>query len=374
VSVGAPVHVVMPEGVDDPTRPSGGNVYDRRICAGLTALGWTVRALTVPGSWPAPDIAACAALNRVVAAIPDGDVVLVDGLIASAAPDVLVPVATRLRLVVIVHMPLGEGPSGDPAVRAAERAVLSAAADVVTTSEWTRDRLLERYPLTPQRVHVAVPGADPAPLATGTPAGGRLLCVAAVTPIKGHDVLVSALATIADLTWQCDCVGSLDRDPEFAAAVAARVAHTGLADHVRFAGPLGGDGLEAAYGGSDLLVLASRSETYGMVVTEALARGIPVIAPAVGGLPEALGRGAEQGVPGVLVSPEDPKALAVALRGWLTDAGLRLRLRAAARERRDSLPAWWATSTSVSQVLNRHPMMRVCHSGENHNGPHAGNR
>ena len=45
------VHVIVPEGIDDPARPSGGNVYDRRVCRGLAALGWAVHehAVAAPG-------------------------------------------------------------------------------------------------------------------------------------------------------------------------------------------------------------------------------------------------------------------------------------------------------------------------------------
>ena len=74
-----------------------------------------------------------------------------------------------------------------------------------------------------------------------------------------------------------------------------------------------------------------------MVVTEALARGLPVVAAEVGGVPEALGHGADGDRPGLLVPPDDPAALAAALRAWLGDAELRARLRRAARERRASL-------------------------------------
>ena len=48
------VHVIVPEGIDDPARPSGGNTYDRRVCRGLAALGWTVHEHAVPGAWPRP--------------------------------------------------------------------------------------------------------------------------------------------------------------------------------------------------------------------------------------------------------------------------------------------------------------------------------
>jgi len=343
--------VVVPEGIDDPARPSGGNVYDRRICGGLTAAGWSVHERAVPGAWPSPDRAACAALAEAVADVPDGGIVLVDGLIASAAPEELVPGATRLRLVVLVHMPLGDAPLDAPVAdtRERERAVLTAAAAVVTTSEWTRDRLRDLYSL--QRgVHVARPGVDAADRAPGTTTGGELVCVAAVTPHKGHDVLLDALATLTDLAWRCRCVGPVDRDPSFVDERRRQARADGLGERVLFTGPLSGADLDAAYGAADLLVLASRAETYGMVVTEALARGLPVVATAVGGVPESLGwAGAVR--PGLLVPPGDVAGLAAALRHWLDDDDLRQRLRQAAAERRTTLPAWSTTTEQVARVL-----------------------
>ncbi|HVI19366.1 MAG TPA: hypothetical protein VM712_13385, partial [Gaiellales bacterium] len=89
------VHVVVPEGIDDPARPSGGNAYDRRVCRRLAEIGWSVHLHAVPGSWPHPDAASYTALAGVIQAIPDGAVVLLDGLVASTAPQVLVPQASR---------------------------------------------------------------------------------------------------------------------------------------------------------------------------------------------------------------------------------------------------------------------------------------
>jgi glycosyltransferase involved in cell wall biosynthesis len=90
-----------------------------------------------------------------------------------------------------------------------------------------------------------------------------------------------------------------------------------------------------------------------MVVAEALARGLPVVAADVGGVREALGHGADGTRPGLLVPPDDPSALRDALRAWLEDADLRLRLRRAARERRESLAGWLSTTSAVADVLGR---------------------
>ena len=344
--VGA-VHVVVPDGIDDSTRPSGGNAYDRRVCRGLSAIGWSVIEHPVPGSWPVPDAAARATLTGVLAGLADGAVVLLDGLIASAVPDVLLPQSGRLRLVVLVHMPLGAGPDS----RSREHRVLTAAAAVITTSRWTERLLLDRYALPPHRIHAAMPGVDLADPAPGTAAGGELLCVAAVSAHKGHDLLLAALSTIADLPWHCVCLGSLTRDPDFVQRLARQAGERGIGDRVQFAGPRTGPDLDDAYRAADVLVLASRGETYGMVVTEALARGLPVIATAVGGIPEALGRGLDGTQPGLLVPPDDPMALAAALRRWLGEPDLRHRLRQSARERRTTLTDWSITAQQISRVL-----------------------
>jgi glycosyltransferase involved in cell wall biosynthesis len=347
------VHVVVPEGIDDPARPSGGNAYDRHVCRGLASIGWSVHERAVAGCWPQPDAASRAALAGVVERIPDAAVVLLDGLVASTAPEVLVPQASRLGLVVLVHMPLGHRPADDQAdeARMRERAVLSVAAAVVTTSAWTRRRLLELYSLPADRVHVAEPAVDAADLAPGTAGGGELLCVAAVTSDKGHDVLLDALATTTDLPWHCVCVGSLDRDPAFVEDLRRRTLQGGLGDRVCFPGPRTGADLDRSYAAADLLVLASRAETYGMVVTEALARGLPVVAADVGGLTEALGHGADGIRPGLLVPPGDPAALGAAIRAWLGDAELRAQLRRAARDRRESLSRWSTTTSVLAGVL-----------------------
>jgi len=328
------VHFIVPEGIDDPARPSGGNAYDRRVCRGLAATGWTVQVHEVTG----------ATLSAALAGIPDRALVLVDGLVASPAPEVLVPESRRLRLVVLVHMPLGDEREG---------AVLAAATSVVTTSAWARRLLLQLHTLPGDRVQVAEPGAEAAELARGTPAAGALLSVAAVIPGKGHDVLVDALAQLTDLRWHCLCVGSLERDPAFVARLRRRVAAGVMDDRVRFPGPQAGAELAGSYGAADVLVLPSRAESYGMVVAEALARGLPVVATDVGGVPEALGHGADGTRPGLLVPPDDPAALRHALRAWLEDADLRGRLRRAARERRESLADWPTTTAAVADALGR---------------------
>lgn len=351
------MHVVVPEGWADPSRPSGGNEYDQRVCAGLRDRGWTVLTREVAGRWPGPDSASRAALTSALAAIPDGALVLLDGLVASAHPEVLLPEGRRVRIVVLVHLPLGCGADADgqtnAEVRTRERAVLLSAAGVVATSRWARDWLLTAYGLAPERLRAVTPGAQPARLASGTARGDRLLCVGAVTPAKGQDVLVAGLAEIAGLEWTCHVIGSLRGDPVFAAGLRERSREAGLGDRLVFSGPRTRTELDELYAAADLVAVPSRIETYGMVVTEALARGLPVVASDVGGVPEALGVAPSGQRPGHLVAAESPAELAAALRRWLTDAGWRDALRRAARERRDWLSDWSVTTDGLARVLSQ---------------------
>lgn len=353
------VHFVMPGGVDDPATPSGGNAYDRRVTLDLPGFGWQVHKHAVDGEWPRPGTAARAELARVLSELPDGAAVLLDGIVACGVPEIIVPEADRLSLAVLVHLPLGDETSLEASVAAEldakERTVLRAVSAVIGTSDWAVRRLVSHHGLAPDRVHVATPGADIAPLASGTDGVSRLLCVATLTPRKGQHRLIEALAAAADLPWTCECVGGFGNDPEYVDHLRDLIKRYGLQDRLHLAGPRAGAALDATYASADLMVLMSYAETYGMAVTEALARGIPVLATDVGGLPEAVGRAPDGGVPGILVPPEDPAALAAELRGWFGEADVRRRLKAAARGRRAALDGWATTARSLAGVLTRLP-------------------
>jgi glycosyltransferase involved in cell wall biosynthesis len=349
------VHVIVPEGFDDPGQPTGGNIYDRRVCAGLAEAGWDVLVTTVAPAWPVPGPGARADLARIVSAIPGGERVLIDGIIASPAAAQLLPHTGRMRLTVLLHMPLASvlDTHHDASAQRSERVVLGAATGVVVTSEWTRQQILTRYAIPAHRVHVARPGVDQV-AAPARPVRGHLICVGVLSRHKGQDLLVEALADLAERDWHCVLAGPLDRDPDFVGQLRTRITRLGYGHRVRLTGVLTGAALNHAYATADLLVAPSRTETYGMTVTEALAHGLPVIAAAVGGLPEALGSTADGTRPGQLVPPGDPAALAAAIGDWLGDERHRRRLRAAARLRRSTLRGWEQTTQEVAKALTAH--------------------
>ena len=335
------LHIVGPVGLSDPARPSGGNVYDLRLAAALRARGREV----------AVHEASVDGLGDLFAGLPEGATVVVDGLVGSATPDALAAASGRLGLVMLVHLPIGLAVAGGMAQPEPEARAMSAVDAVVCTSGWTRDWLAAAYDIPAERLHVVVPGADKSPLAEGSRTGDRLLSVGAITPVKGHDVLVEALSSLTDLRWTWTLVGA-SVDAEHATQLWATLWEAGLDHRVTLAGALTGADLAAAYASADLLVLPSRHETYGIVASEALARGVPVLATDVGGVRESLG-GAAGAVPGVLVPSDEPAEMAAALRDWLSDGELRTRLRHLAAERRSALEGWDVAAAAVEDVLAR---------------------
>ncbi|HUR33353.1 MAG TPA: glycosyltransferase family 4 protein, partial [Vicinamibacterales bacterium] len=176
----------------------------------------------------------------------------------------------------------------------------------------------------------------------------RLLCVASLVPRKGHDTLFTALEGLASLDWQLTCVGRLDRDAAYAAELARRAATGPLAGRVTMAGELSGDALDAAYAAADLFVLPTHYEGYGMVVAEALARGIPVVSTPTGAIPELVRDRA-----GVLVPPGNAAALGAALAPLISDRTRLGALRDGAMQARAALPTWDEACARMEEALLR---------------------
>nr|WP_321985679.1 glycosyltransferase family 4 protein [uncultured Lichenicoccus sp.] len=323
---------------------TGGYGYDRRLIAALQERGLPVRHLRWPAAFPAPDADDLAQVARSLQAWPDGSVVIIDGLAFGAMPAQAAAEARRLALVAVVHHPLALEPGARSGLLASERAALRHARAVIATSATTANFLVSDYGVPAQRLLVAPPGTDPAPLAACIGQPPRLLCVGAITPRKGHDTLVAALAEVADLDWLCTLAGDPTRAPDFESAVQRQIQAAGLADRIRVAGEVAGVG--RLYQAADLFVLASRHEGFGMALAEALAHGLPVIATRAGAIPALVPQAA-----GALVPPGDPEALAQALRRLLSDPEARRRAAAVARAAGQALPGWDLATDRVEDLL-----------------------
>ncbi|AOT03429.1 glycosyl transferase family 1 [Arthrobacter sp. U41] len=368
---------------------SGGNVYNAALARELAALGVAVETCPLDGDWPVGSAEDRSRLGGLLLADwvdgADGGngaragrtVTLVDGLLACGAPEELAAAAAAGRPAwILVHMPLDDTGHDDAGL---ERRALRAAAGVICTSGSAAAGIRARHGVS--GIRVALPGTETAALAAGSEPP-HLLAVAALLPNKDQTLLLAALSALTDQPWTASLVGSDTADPGYAALLRDTVQRLALQDRIRIPGELRGGALEAEWAAADLSLLISQAETYGLVVTESIARGVPVIVRAGTGAVEALAAGTPGSRTAPLTAPltapseeprteppeaaggaaalpgtavalgADPAPLAEVLRRWLGDPGVRARWRAAAVDARDRLPGWDATARTVLEALN----------------------
>ncbi len=353
------IDLVVPGNIDTPT---GGYIYDREILAGLRALHWRTAIHALDASFPQPTPAAVRAARATFAAIPSGSLVVIDGLALPGLERVLADEQHRLRLVALVHHPVALE-TGLDAVTArrfedAERRSLALVRRVITTSQWTA-RALARYDVDVSTLRVVEPGVDrrtmhgstdprgAAPAAAAQHQSLNLLCVATLTPRKGHALLFEALGDLRERRWHLNCAGSLLRDPAHVAALEHQIDRLRLGSRVSLLGDLDNEALERQYERADVFVLPSYLEGYGMALAEAVAYGLPVISTTAGAIPETVPAAAS-----VLVPPGDSRALAAALASLMDDPAKRALLAANARAARASLPTWKSATKKFAAALD----------------------
>ena len=326
---------------------SGGNRYDDELAAGLRARGLDLREHLVTGPWPIPKEREREQFADMLGVEQDW---LVDNIVGSAAPGAIASaVSASRRVSLLMHYFPSDDSSLSPRDRdrlaASEAAAVRCASTVVVTSEWAAREVSAGYGR--DDAVVAEPGIRPADLAPGSLASGRpakLLWLSRLTADKDPLTFIEALAQLRDLDWSAQLVGPDSVDESLTRRVHDRIVESGLDGRVEVVGPRHDDALETLWAGTDLLVHTSLAETYGMVISEALARGIPSIV--------ATGTAAvEVQAGGATFPPGSSDALAAELRAWLTDPVRAQRWRAEAAERRVHLPTWEETARVLASTL-----------------------
>ncbi|HLG45755.1 MAG TPA: glycosyltransferase family 4 protein [Reyranella sp.] len=331
---------------------TGGYAYDRRIIAELKRLGWEVDLISIGDGFPRPSLDQKAQAEARLLQTPTDRPIVIDGLAFGVLPEAAAALQRAHPVVALVHHPLAfeTGLTADEsdALLASERAALASARQVVTTSPWTAEALADRFDVTAERLTVILPGTDRAPFAAADNRPLCLLSVGAIGVRKSFDLLVEALAPIADRPWRLVIAGDRTRDPAATARLHALIIEHRLAGRIETPGTISADQLEALYAAADLFVLASRFEGYGMAFAEALAHGLPVIGTTGGATPYTVPASA-----GRLVAPGDVGALTEALRELIDDDGKRRALAAGARAAAAHLPSWEESGVQFSDLLAR---------------------
>lgn len=326
----------------DLTTPTGGYTYARRVVAELRDMGWDMDVIDIGDHFPHPTWEQCAQAQRILEAAPTDRPMIIDGLALGALPKSAAALTRTHRLIALVHHPLametGLSEAGAAALRLSEWAALAVTRHVIASSAFTARTLTADYEVAPQKITVAEPGTDRAEWSTGSGSDQvQLLTVGAVVPRKGYELLVAALADLADLPWRLDIVGDTTRSPDTVEKVRAAIAEAGLAERILLTGALPDDALAQAYKFADVFVQSSHLEGYGMAAAGAIAHGLPLIATRGGALVETVAES------GMLVAPNVAE-LSAALRKVIADPQMREHLRTVARATAARLPTWRDTA------------------------------
>ncbi len=333
----------------DLTTRTGGYIYDSRVMELLPACGIEPVHLKLPSTFPFPSEEDLAVTQDALSSIPAGQVLVADGLAYGALPK-SVTQTIRAKIIALCHHPLGLEAGLTVAqcdhLIETERQALSVAAHVIVTSATTARILVADFAIPQTKITIAEPGTDRASRAQGSGGTPVILAVGSIVPRKGYDVLVSALAEIADLDWKLVIAGSPDRAPDCAALLREQIVRSGLSDRIELAGEVDEDAIARLYANADIFSSASHFEGYGMVLSEALARGLPMVV--------TTGGAAAQTVPdsaAVKVLPGDASALAQGLAKLLQDAAFRRKLGDEAWAAAGSLPCWEDAAQTIVRVI-----------------------
>lgn len=333
----------------DHTQRTGGYIYEATVLDELNALGCATELLPLPGSFPIPTLGDMAATLEALSRLPANQVIILDGfLVGSLDPDQAKSI--KAPMLGVVHHPLGLETGLAPAraafLRANEAAMLRNISHVMVPSPHTAKVLINDFGVRPERVSIALPGMK---LPTGPQqpiSPPLLLSVGLLAPRKGHDVLLKALHLLTDLAWQAEIVGK-SHDPAYERQLLGLRSDLGLEDRLEFLGEIEERDLSVRFRTASVFCLASHYEGYGMVLSEAIMHGLPIVSCRAGAIPDTVGDA------GLLATPGDATEFATLLRRVLTEGAVADRLRLATNRQAKSLPKWSDTAQQFADCVRR---------------------
>lgn len=333
----------------DYEQKTGGWIYNRHLIAWLDRHMGGVHEMTVPVCFPRPDAAVLAEIATLFDAIEPGAVLVMDHIYGC----MLLPIlsARPFRLVLIYHHSMVEE-RGEGEVAAsrntAEHSALQLADAIVVTSDESRDYVTGHYGINEQKIITGKPGNDPAPRSPVHDGGPwHMLSVGAVIPRKRYEFLVEALAKVQRSDWSLTIVGNTDRYPDYVGSLQNLIETHCLADHITLAGEVPPSALDALWSKTHLYVASSLYEGYGMAISEAICRGVPVISTPSGAVASWAGEAV------TLVDPDAVGEMAARIAAVMDDRATYEAAREKAVHFADALPSWEASMVRVGKRLRR---------------------
>ncbi len=338
---------------------TGGYAYDRRIVKGLQSLGWHIQSISLGEGYPFPSRKQLDKAADLLLSLELGVPMVVDGLALGALPDLAGLLAKRHPIIGLVHHPLAfeSGLRSDQVtfLQDSEKKSLLHVKKVIANSPKTARDLTDFYGVPSQRVAVILPGTDRPKNAqnhlTKAAQSSRpvqLLSVGSVIPRKAFHILVEALRSLQSLSWTLTIAGDVTRDANTFAHLQEVIGRYWLADRIHVLGAISDVALQQLYAQSDVFVLPSLYEGYGMVFAEAMANGLPIISTTGGAITETVPKQA-----GVLVEPGNVASLRDAIQWLIEDEAYRWQLAQGAKSAAEKQPSWEESVQKFDGLLSQ---------------------
>ncbi len=328
---------------------TGGYGYGRQVLALLPEFGVNGHRLALPGSFPSPTDDDLTLTRRLLEQLHPTTPILFDGLAYGALPPRILA-DLRSPIIALVHHPLayetGLEPEQKDRFMTSERVALSRAEAVIVSSPLTAHVLVQEFNVPPEKLTIAEPGTEPAMRATGTGSPFTMLAVGSLIPRKGYTVLIDALRELSGQDWHLIIAGSPDYDPAEANRLREAVLASGKRGQITIAGKVSDKALVRHFTNTDLFVMPSLYEGYGMVLAEALAHGLAIVCTTGGAAADTAPDAAA-----VKVAPGDAPALSAAIDAVMRNDPRRTAMSDAAWAAGRNLPRWPTSVKRIADVI-----------------------